>query len=60
MNKYQNIQENDIIRVRAYKVFDNTNLILNEFGNILVLPQFSHCYKEFINALTKKMKQLKK
>ena len=59
--KYYNfIQENDIIRARAYKVFDNNNLILNEFGNILVVPQFSHCYKEFINALTKKMKQLKK
>ena len=59
--KYYNfIQENDIIRVRAYKIFDNNNLILNEFGNILIVPQFSHCYKEFINALTKKLKQLKK
>ena len=59
--KYYNfIQENDIIRVRAYKLFDNFSLILNEFGNILVVPQFSYCYKEFINALTKKLKQLKK
>ena len=59
--KYYNfIQENDIIRVRAYKIFDDNNLILNEFGNILVVPQFSHCYKELINALTKKLKQLKK
>ena len=57
--KYYNfIQENDIIRVRTYKIFDNINLLLNEFGNILVVPQFSHCYKEFINALAKKMKQL--
>ena len=55
--KYYNfIQENDVIRVRAYKLFDNNNLILNEFGNILIVPQFSHCYKEFINALTKKLK----
>ena len=59
--KYYNfIQENDIIRVRAYKVFDNNNLLLNEYGNILVVPQFSHCYKECINALTKKLRQLKK
>ncbi len=59
--KYYNfIQENDVIRVRAYKLFDNNNLILNEFGNILIIPQFSHCYKEFINALTKKLKQIKK
>ena len=57
--KYYNfIQENDIIRVRAYKIFDNNTLILNEFGNILLVPQNSHCYKEFINALTKKLKQL--
>ena len=59
--KYYNfIQENDIIRIRAYKIFDDNNLILNEYGNILVVPQFCHCYKELINALTKKLKQLKK
>ena len=59
--KYYNfIQENDIIRIRAYKVFDNNNLIVNEFGNILILPEFSCCYKELINALTKKLKQIKK
>ena len=59
--KYYNfIQENDIIRVRAFKIFDNNNLILNEFGNILVIPQFSQCYKDIINSLTKKLKQVKK
>ena len=57
--KYYNfIQENDIIRVRAYKTFDNNALILNEFGNILVVPQSSHVYKDVINDLTKKLKQL--
>ena len=56
--KYYNfIKENDIIRVRAYKTFDNTSLILNEFGNILVLPQFSACYKEFYDRLSKRLKQ---
>ena len=58
--KYYNfIKENDIIRVRAYKTFDNSSLILNEFGNILVLPQFSACYKEFYDRLSKRLKQLK-
>jgi hypothetical protein len=58
--KYYNfIKENDIIRVRAYKTFDYTSLILNEFGNILVLPQFSACYKEFYDRLSKRLKQLK-
>ena len=58
--KYYNfIKENDIIRVRSYKTFDNSSLILNEFGNILILPQYSSCYKGLINELTKKMKQIK-
>ena len=58
--KYYNfIKENDIIRVRSYKTFDNSSLILNEFGDILVIPQFSACYKEFYDKLAKKLKQLK-
>jgi len=58
--KYYNfIKENDIIRVRSYKNFDNSSLILNEFGNILVIPQFAACYKEFYDKLAKKLKQLK-
>jgi len=58
--KYYNfIKENDVIRVRAYKTFDASSLILNEFGNILVLPQFSACYKEFYDKLAKKLKQMK-
>ena len=58
--KYYNfIQENDIIRVRSYKIFDNNNLIINEFGNILIVPQNSNYYKGLINELSKKLKQIK-
>ena len=58
--KYYNfIQENDIIRVRSFKLFDNNNLLVGEFGNILVLPENSSCYKTVFNELTKKMKNLK-
>ena len=58
--KYYNfIQENDIIRVRSYKIFDNSNLMINEFGNILVVPQNSSLYKGLYNELTKKLKQMK-
>ena len=58
--KYFNfIQENDIIRVRSYKMFDNDNLVINEYGNILVVPENSSCYKAVFNELTKKMKNLK-
>ena len=58
--KYYNfIQENDVIRVRSYKIFDNNNLIINEFGNILIVPDYSICYKSVFNELTKKMKNIK-
>ena len=58
--KYYNfIQENDIIRVRSYKIFDNNNLIINEVGNILVVPEYSSCYKAVFNELAKKMKTIK-
>ena len=58
--KYFNfIQDNDIIRVRSYKVFDNNNLIINEFGNILIIPENSSLYKGLFNSLVKKLKQIK-
>lgn len=58
--KYYNfIQDNDIIRVRSFKIFDNNNLVINEFGNILVVPDYSSCYKTIFNELTKKMKNIK-
>ena len=38
---------------------ENNNLIINEFGNILIVPQYSSCYKGLINELTKKLKQIK-
>ena len=59
--KYFNfIQDNDIIRVRSYKVFDSDVLVLNEFGNILNVPTFSNYYKVFMNNLSKKLKDYKK
>ena len=54
------IKENDVIRVRSYKVFDSDVLVLNDFGNILKIPNFSSCYKNFINNLTKKLKEYSK
>ena len=58
--KYYNfIQENDIIRIRSFKIFDNSNLIINEFGNILIVPDNSSCAKTVFNELAKKMKSIK-
>ena len=56
---YDFIEENDVVRIRSYKMFDEKNLILNENGNILVVPHFSSCYKGLINELSKKFKQIK-
>ena len=58
--KYYNfIKENDIIRVRSYKIFDNNNLVIDELGNILVVPDYSSCYKGVFNELSKKLKSIK-
>ena len=57
---YDFIKENDVIRVRSYKVFDSDVLVLNEFGNILNVPTFSNYYKVFMNNLSKKLKDYKK
>jgi len=57
---YDFIKENDVIRIRSYKVFDSDVLVLNEFGNILIVPTFSNYYKDFMNKLSKKMKDFQK
>ena len=54
------IRENDVIRVRSYKVFNSDVLVLNEFGNILKIPLGSHYYKTFMNNLTKKLRDYSK
>ena len=54
------IKENDVIRIRSYKVFDSSILLLNEFGNILKIPTYSHFYKLFLNNLSKKLKDYSK
>ena len=57
---YDFIKENDVVRIRSYKVFDSDVLVLNEFGNILNVPTFSNCYKVFMNNLSKKLKDYQK
>ena len=58
--KYYNfIEENDIIRLRSFKIFGRDNLIINEYGNILVLPSYANCCKVVINELAKKLKGIK-
>ena len=57
---YDFIKENDVIRIRSYKVFDSDVLVLNEFGNILNVPTYSNYYKVFMNGLSKKLKDYQK
>ena len=57
---YDFVEENDVIRVRSYKVFDSNNLVVNEYGNILVVPTYSSAYKNFVNSLMKKLKDVQK
>ena len=56
--KYFNfIKENDVIRVRSYKVYNSAVLLLNEYGNILKIPLNSQCYKTFMDNLSKKLRE---
>ena len=58
-SKYFNfIEINDVIRIRAFKIFNKNVLILNSFSNILKIPQFSSYYKIFMNKLTTKLKEI--
>ncbi len=57
--KYFNfIEVNDVVRIRAFKIFNRNVLILNPFSNILKIPQFSSYYKIFMNKLTTKLKEI--
>ena len=57
---YDFIEENDVIRIRSYKVFNFDALVLNEFGNILNIPTYSNYYRTFMNNLSKKLKEYQK
>ena len=52
------LNEDDIIRIRSFKVFDNDVLLLGEHGNIEVVPKFSKLHKNFVAKLIKKLKEL--
>ena len=54
------IKENDVIRIRSYKVFNSDVLLLNEFGNILRIPNYSNCYKTFMNNLSRRLREYSK
>ena len=58
-NFFDYVKENDIIRIRRFKIFDNNNLVLNDGGNILIFTKESFYYKQLINGLNKKLKQIK-
>ena len=55
---YDFIKEGDLIRVRNYKIFNKESLIINEYGNILKIPQNSNVYKTIIMALANKLKAI--
>ena len=57
--KYFNFVEvYDVIRIRSFKVFDKDVILMNKFSNILKIPHFTDYYKEFINKIALKMKNL--
>ena len=53
------IDEGSVIRVRAFKLFNKNVIIMNEFSNILRLPNYSYLYKIFMNSLLSKYQDFK-
>ena len=48
--KYFNfVNVGDVIRVRSYRLFNQTVMVLNQWGNILLFNKASGMYKKFMN-----------
>lgn len=55
---FEEFKEDDVIRVRSYRVYDKNVIYLNNFGNLLKIPKFTYCYKKFMNNLARKLKEI--
>lgn len=50
--KYFNfVNVGDVIRVRSYRLFNQTVMVLNQWGNILLLNKASGMFKKFMNQV---------
>ena len=50
--KYFNfVNVGDVIRVRSYRLFNQTVMVLNQWGNILLFNKASGMYKKFMNQV---------
>ena len=50
--KYFNfVNVGDVIRVRSYRLFNKTVMVLNQWGNILVFNKESRMFKSFMNKI---------
>jgi len=55
-NIYNYIQPGDIVRIRSFKTYQKNILVLNNFSNILVLPQTSQLHEAFALKFLNKLK----
>ena len=50
--KYFNfVNVGDVIRIRSYRLFNQTVMVLNQWGNILLFNKASGMYKKFMNQV---------
>ena len=56
--KYFNfINNNDVVRLRSFKIFDSENIVMNAYSNILCINEKSNLYKNFMNNMLDKAKK---
>lgn len=50
-NYFDFIMVGDVIRIRSYRIFKDNVLVLNEWGNLLIISKKSMIYKNFMNKI---------
>lgn len=49
------IDVNDVLRLRGYRVLDKNVIIMNQYSNILKIPQFTDYYRQFLLRIEKRI-----
>lgn len=50
-NYFDFIMIGDVIRIRSYRIYNNNVLVLNEWGNLLIISKRSKIYKNCMNKI---------
>ena len=55
--EFDYLNENEVVRINNLKVINQNVMVLNDIGNVLILPDYSNVRKNLINKLKLKFKE---